>query len=358
MAAVPEPAWLSCFRAGQTETAIVDAFITGLPPEELERFKKEPAEGRAVMRRALVNSECPEYRADVADGFKRVGACMRALDAALGCAPPKPGIHGGGVGKDGQRGAGAASGKTAQSRVSREVVTAEGGPGTLAIWWSDFESASKLENLKGFNCTKRLNMARETAGKLPEFEGIETVDVPMEDAFDDNRSDELVMTWTVQFQEALAVLRRWREEGAIVNVNCAMGKNRSGSIILCWMVSECGWKMDEAAERLRGITTLALANPHMVRAVGHVVNSDDIVPLNPAGGGGGWVCISPPGTPRAGATQAFEGIAASAAEKLSGPSFAGAHASQEDSDEEMNAQSGALGGLFDDAPGGMDDVDD
>merc|ERR1711972_769328 len=82
------------------------------------------------------------------------------------------------------------------------------------------------------------------------------------------------------------------------------------------MCSECGWAMEDAAEHLRKITALALANPHIVKAVADFLRVDAVVPLNPAGDGGGFICISPPGSPRAWGTQAFEDTARKAFDRL------------------------------------------
>merc|ERR1719203_1369543 len=181
---------------------------------------------------------------------------------------------------------------------------------------SDFGAASSAVQLREHGITRRLNVAREAVGRLPKDDGIPTMDVPMQDVFDENCAQEMISTWVTQLHEAMSQLRAWREEGAVVNVSCQMGKNRSGAVCLAWLCSECGWKLDEAASHLRRITALACANPHIVKAVADLLGVSTMVPLNPAGDGGGWVCISPPGTPRQGGTAAFENQAKQALERL------------------------------------------
>merc|ERR1712183_1007268 len=47
-----------------------------------------------------------------------------------------------------------------------------------------------------------------------------------------------------------------------------------------------------------------------------LLEADDVVPLNPGADGGGWVCISPPGSPRLGSVLQHENTAAEAMRKL------------------------------------------
>lgn len=213
---------------------------------------------------------------------------MRAADAKLGLSAPKPQVirHGP-----------APSGEGAPPRP-RQVIPGDGSPGTLAIWWSDFATACLTEQLRSYGVTRRLNVAAEAKGKIPDEAVIETVHVPIEDWFHESLTREVIPHWVTQLTEIMQILRRWRDEGAVVNISCQMGKNRSGAALAVWMCSECGWELEEAVVRLRGITALACGNPHLNDAVAAFLRVEGSVPLNPAGDGGHWVCISPPGTPR------------------------------------------------------------
>lgn len=303
-----QPEWLSLYRAGAVADEVAAAWIQTLSPEQSAEARAEPGAARQNLRRSIIDSQCPEVRKDADSGWKYTGALMRALGVALGevhkardCAAFPAGAAG--------------SGKGARDRVSRQVLPGDGSPGTLGLYWSDFEAANNLEQLRDCGITHRLNVAKEAVGKFLEG-GPETFDIPMMDIFDDNHSDEAIANWQPQFAEAMAVLRRLRDAGAVVNVNCQMGKNRSGCTCLLWMCLERGWEIGEAAERLRNITALALGNPHLLKAVMDFMQVDGNVPLNPAGDGGGWVCISPPGSPRLGGTSAFEDLALGAARQL------------------------------------------
>jgi len=303
-----EPRWLSLFRAGATAEEVATAWKEGMSPEERQEADKDGPLARAKFRRAIVDSEAPEVRADAANGFQRVGALLRAADAALGIAPPKTRTRVGGP---------AASGSGAPN-VSRLVSEADGSPGTLALWWSDFGAACNAVQLRERKVTRRINVAAEAVGRLPRTDGIPTDDVAMIDVFDDDEAPYAIATWVVQLREALRLMRGWREEGAVVNVNCQMGKNRSGAVCLVWLCSECGWQVEAAVEHLRNITALGLANPHLVKAVTELLGVEAAIPLNPAGDGGGWVCISPPGTPREGGMESFEESARQAIAQLAG----------------------------------------
>lgn len=306
-ASAGEPEWLTLYRAHAEPEAVAGAWYHGLEGDALEEAKRDAPTARARLRRLIVDSECPEVRADAANGWKYTGAILRAADAAAGIPPPKS--------RRPQDGAPAASGSGA-ANASRLVAEGDGKPGSLAVWWSDFGAASNTAQLREKGVTHRLNVATEACGRLPKDDGIQTVDIPMEDVFDEERGQEMIDVWAQQLREAVTLLRAWRIQGAIVNVNCQMGKNRSGAVCLAWLCTECGWKMEAAAEHLRSVTALALGNPHLVRACGIFLGSDASVPLNPAHDGGGWVCISPPGTPRGGAAEEGEDLALKALQKL------------------------------------------
>uniref|UniRef100_A0A7S1R880 Tyrosine specific protein phosphatases domain-containing protein n=1 Tax=Alexandrium catenella TaxID=2925 RepID=A0A7S1R880_ALECA len=221
----------------------------------------------------------------------------------------------------------------------------DGQPGTLGLWWSDFEAADNVAQLREKGITHRLNVAAEAVGKFRD-EGFETAHVPMQDVFDLESCEDLLPIWKEQFAEVLRILREWREAGAVVNVSCQMGKNRSGCGVLLWLCAERGWKVEEAVEKLRGITSLACGNPHLIKAVLDFLQIQAEVPLNPAGDGGGWVCISPPGSPRAGGTQAFEDVAFKALGKLGKVADSQAAADERDAEEEPAEEAGDMEGLF------------
>jgi len=181
------------------------------------------------------------------------------------------------------------------------------------MWWSDFETANQLKQLhESCGVTHRLNCAAEVVHKFSEVDGdarlpVETIHVPMEDKFDDD--DDVKEVWREQMEQGLEILRRLRDEGAVVNINCQMGKNRSGCMVLLWLCSECGWKLHEAAEHIRVVTAIAVANPYMLLVVNRILGVNEVLPLNEAGEQGGWIMISPPGSPRLGGTAAVEATA-------------------------------------------------
>merc|ERR1712176_1683662 len=127
------------------------------------------------------------------------------------------------------------------------------------------------------------------------------------------------------------------------------GKNRSGAAVLVWLCSEEGWKLEEAVEHLRAMNPLACANPHLVTAIAEFLKVKSDVQLVPAADGGGWICISPPGSPRVGGGQEFEesnqeamaNLAGLAAEKLA------AAADSDEEEEEKIPEDTDMGALFD-----------
>lgn len=306
-----EPAWMALFRSRAPAEEVAAKWLEDMEPEERQAAEKDPLVARAKLRECIVEARC----ADANDGWKYTGAVLRAGDAVLGIKIPKA--------------APAFRAKmrddcidlpgTVPFRVKR-IIEGDGSPGTLGMWWSDFESAKQAEKLvEHCGVTRRLSCAAELVGKFPSAElgqvVLDTEHVPMEDSLSDE--EDVIETWIGQMRRALDLLREWRREGAIVNINCKMGKNRSGAVVLTWLCTECGWELDKGVEHLREMNPLACANPHLAEAMRRMLQAEDIVPLNPAPDGGGWICLSPPGTPRDGAlAPSFEDLAAHAAAKL------------------------------------------
>merc|ERR1712083_226440 len=129
------------------------------------------------------------------------------------------------------------------------------------------------------------------------------------------------------------------------------GKNRSGAAVLVWLCSEAGWKLEDAVEHLREMNPLACANPHLVTALAEFLKVKSEVQLVPAADGGGWICISPPGSPRVGGGQEFEESNREAMANLAGLAAAKLAETAADSDgeeqEEKIPEDTDMGALFD-----------
>jgi len=248
------------------------------------------------MGRAIVDSDAPEVRSDCAAGWKYTGTVLRAADEILGINT-----------KPNREGRIPASGSV-PFRPRRVCESTEKSSG-LQIWWSDFDTACQAKRLREeCGITHRLNVAIETVSIFSKDDDtwVKTVHIPMLDSFDPDEG--LCREWPTQLDEAFELLKSWREEGAVVNVSCQMGKNRSGAVILLWLCRECGWELEAAVQHLRSVTALACGNPHLLAALTQILGVPDVkVPLNPAAEGGGWVCISPPGSPRVGGAAVFDG---------------------------------------------------
>ena len=255
-----------------------------------------------------------------------IHATHRALDEALGLALPKRMELG-------------------ARDVAREIVPGDGTPGTLGVLWSSFEVAEQGSKLVQRGITHRLNCAAELVDRFTECEQLQMVHVAMDDYFD--ALDEEVNLQardarTKPFPELLQELRRMQAEGAVVNINCKMGKNRSGVAVMLWLCCEKGWAVDAAIEHLRNINAMALGNPVLLQACVQACVSACVQPcvhgrvhacvharvhacihahvharvhtcasgveflgfkgevplLCGDGDGGGWISISPPGSPQ------------------------------------------------------------
>lgn len=275
--------------ATSTPEAIAEAWLADLDAEARARADEEPHEASTSMRTAIFECGCAQVEVDRNAGFKRMGSIMRALDICLGCKPLRsapPAHHENG------------------NSAPIEVLHAEGTPGTLGLWWSNLQDACDEAALIKLGVTHRLNMAAECVDKFGEGSTLPTVHVPMEDtcSMEEAEENEAAETqWLQQMPEVLMVLRQWQQEGAVVNVNCKMGKNRSGVALLLWLVGEEGWQLSEAVEHLREINFMALGNPVLLTAAAkHMGAGLEGVPMLPGGEGegSGWISISPPPSPR------------------------------------------------------------
>eukprot|EP00928_Gymnodinium_smaydae_P062884 TRINITY_DN46624_c1_g1_i1.p1 TRINITY_DN46624_c1_g1~~TRINITY_DN46624_c1_g1_i1.p1 ORF type:complete len:412 (+),score=96.23 TRINITY_DN46624_c1_g1_i1:61-1236(+) len=371
------PEWLALFCTGAPAKAVAEAWWwNGISDEDREHFSSSndnKVMAAQKLRRAIVDSQLPEVRADASNSWKYTGSIMRAADEVMGMPRPSPQRASPSAPKaDGQArvaaadapaagGAEAAAdasaaaaaddvpappaidGKSVAAQARPKLMAeGDGSPGTLGLYWSDFKHASDSATLRSkYGVTHRLNVARECEGKLPSDDAnpLETVDVPMEDVFTDD--EDVREMWANQLRHILSILRGWRETGAVVNINCQMGKNRSGAAVLVWMCSECGWNLTDAVEHMRRINLLACANPHLLIALGDVLSVDGRQDLNPAHDGGGWVFISPPGSPRAGAGAGgpgydVENLLAKASQELEEKKIGGDTVPEEEEDEECD----------------------
>eukprot|EP00435_Cladocopium_sp_Y103_P046385 s1340_g13.t1 len=282
-----EPLWLQCFKSHAAPSEVAKAWFQELSSEDQCRTDDAMAL-RSRLRQDIASSTCAEVRQDAANGYLYTAAILRAADGVLGIPPPKA------AGKL----RGAASGDGAP--IGPRCVVEGGAPGTLGLWWSDFQTAARPYELLELGITHRLNMAAEVVQKFPAGDQPPLLHVPMRDAFSNEKevNEGCVEEWSAQLGEALELLRSLRPAGAKVNVSCQMGKNRSAAAILVWMCSEAGWTLENAVEHLRSITALACGNPYLIDAVARFLQVEVDIPLNDAGEEGHWICISPPGTPR------------------------------------------------------------
>uniref|UniRef100_A0A7S1AEV3 Tyrosine specific protein phosphatases domain-containing protein n=1 Tax=Noctiluca scintillans TaxID=2966 RepID=A0A7S1AEV3_NOCSC len=331
------PQWLALYETNAQPLDVARCWFESLCPEDQEHARKDGATWRTVPRKEVIRSQCPRYLDDSATGFQYIGAVMRSVEEVLGIPPPARSSAFQRPAADsathtevppGDSTAAATENSTAvgdmapklavkprQFRPPQLVRSGDGRPGTLGLWWSDFETAARTEELvEECGITHRLNTAIECVDRFGADDACVTEHAPMQDRFE--HDEELHETWKRQLLGALDILRGWRDQGAVANVNCQMGKNRSGAVVVMWLCKECGRSLEEAIEYVRSITPLACANPNLVEALADALNEDVVVPLNPGRDDGGWICISPPTSPRAGGTQAFEDTFAQLSQRL------------------------------------------
>lgn len=293
-----EPEWLRRFGAGAAAEEVVDAWLSALDPEATAEAKSDPPAARTALRRAIVDSRdrSSAVRADASAGWKYTGAIIRAVDIALGIGPAKA--------------SGLFGPKGVDLHAPKQVVAGDGATGTLGLHWSGIHGANRVDLLLANEITHRLNVAAECEKAIPESDALVTATVAMKDLQHEEMNEEdgaeWASIWVQQLQECIELLRGWRADAAKtgatvnVNVNCQMGKNRSGAVIAAWLCLEHGWKLLPVVDHLRSVSTLALGNPHLNVSLAHVVGADEeTVPLNPADDGGSWVTFSPPGSPKA-----------------------------------------------------------
>ena len=305
---LPDPEWLRLFAAAAPAEDVVEAWLRSLGDKGREEAVADPPTARTTLRRAIVDARdgSSAVRADAATGWKYTGSIIRATDAALGVAPLQPSKLFGPKGVD--------------LHAPVQVVAADGAAGTLGLYWSGVEGANRVDLLHAQGVTHRLNVAAECEKALAQASSdLVTATVAMEDLAVEQLEDVVAAqaAWLEQLHEAIAQMRSWRDAAAAagvaasVNVNCQMGKNRSGTVVAAWLCLEHGWELLAAVEHLRTLSSLALGNPHLNVTLAEVVGTPGVdVPLNPANDGGSWVTFSPPGSPQmAGARSPTEGEA-------------------------------------------------
>ena len=178
LAKMSDPLWLSRFKAAAPPSEVAKAWFEALS-EEKQRASEAKDEARAELRRSIVakSSESVEIQRDAAKGYVYTAAILRAADVLLGIPPAKA------TGKL----RGAASGDGAP--IGPRCVIEGGEPGTLGLWWSDFQTASRPFELLELGITHRLNMAAEVAKKFPdENQEPQIIHVPMRDAFSNEKA--------------------------------------------------------------------------------------------------------------------------------------------------------------------------
>ena len=296
-ATVPDPEWLRLFGAAVPAEDVVEAWLRSLGDKGREEAVADPPAARTTLRRAIVDARdvSSAVRADAATGWKYTGSIIRATDAALGVAPLQASKLFGPKGVD--------------LHAPLQVVAADGAAGTLGLYWSGVEGACRVDLLHAQGVTHRLNVAAECEKALAQASSSDlvTATVAMEDLAVEQLEDVVAAqaAWLEQLHEGVAQMRSWRDAAAAtgvaasVNVNCQMGKNRSGAVVATWLCLEHGWELLVAVEHLRTLSSLALGNPHLNVSLAEVVGTPGVdVPLNPANDGGSWVTFSPPGSPQ------------------------------------------------------------
>ena len=289
-----EPEWLRLYGIDAPAALVVKAWLEALGPVDREDANADPHSARTVLRLAIVDSRetSRAVRADATAGWKYTGSIIRALDEALGLAPARPTALFGQKGED--------------LHTPKEVLEGDGGrTGTIGLYWSDIEGANRLDIMRLSGITHRLNVASECIRVLAPSEDVVTVTIPMIDVQHEQQHaghaddmQQVIEIWVEQLKECMELLRKWREDGAVVNVNCQMGKNRSGAVIVAWLCLERGWDLLTTVDHLRKVSSLSLGNPHLNIALAHLLDRDDIdIPLNPADDGGNWVTFSPVESP-------------------------------------------------------------
>jgi len=283
-------AWLAAFCSKSEPETIVSAWLESLGEEGRKEADADKHAARSNLKNAMMASQCKTFEADKKEGYKYMGSILRACDEALGCAGKKTFAF------EKKR-----NGVTDETVI--EVLPGDGSPGTLGMTWSNFKAATNAELLLSNGITHRLNLAMECEWRFPAIDGLTTAHVAMEDSCsldDEDVNAAAEAYWFDQLPDILRVLRGFRDEGAMVNINCKMGKNRSGVACLLWLVEEAGWEMSAAVNHLRDINFMALGNPVLLMAVAKYLQIDPsrIEMLPPSSDGcGSFLSISPPASP-------------------------------------------------------------
>lgn len=249
MALLDYPAWLGKFDDCCGAEEVVEAWLSSLEPAERQAADCDPPVARTALRQAIVNARerSKAVAADASAGWKYTGAIIRALDRSLGVEPLKP--------------SGLFGPKGVDLHAPREILKCDTASGKLGITWSSLQGASRVDLLLANGVTHRLNVAAECERTLPASDQFVTATVAMRDLQHEQMTDaqEAAAVWVEQLKECMVLLRGWQAVGAEsgsavnVNINCQMGKNRSGAVVAAWLCIEHGWGLLSAVDHLRQV---------------------------------------------------------------------------------------------------------
>mmetsp|Transcript_86929 Transcript_86929/g.172566 ORF Transcript_86929/g.172566 Transcript_86929/m.172566 type:complete len:222 (-) Transcript_86929:62-727(-) len=152
------------------------------------------------------------------------------------------------------------------------------------VWWGDADSVIRLahwqqrRDLEGLpRITHVCNTAAKTA-RVPyqdRVPGVQYLDLQMFDLFSITRRSSLWPHIERDLRRAVAFVEEAVRDGGIVLINCWAGQNRSGSVILTWLLTHkvpetgasLGLTPDEAIAHMKAVNPRALSNNCLKKCV-------------------------------------------------------------------------------------------
>eukprot|EP00419_Tripos_fusus_P003509 CAMPEP_0172670616 /NCGR_PEP_ID=MMETSP1074-20121228/10406_1 /TAXON_ID=2916 /ORGANISM="Ceratium fusus, Strain PA161109" /LENGTH=239 /DNA_ID=CAMNT_0013487549 /DNA_START=63 /DNA_END=782 /DNA_ORIENTATION=+ len=152
------------------------------------------------------------------------------------------------------------------------------------VWWGDADSVIRLahwqqrRDLEGLpRITHVCNTAAKTA-RVPyqdRVPGVQYLDLQMFDLFSITRRSSLWPHIERDLRRAVAFVEEAVRDGGIVLINCWAGQNRSGSVILTWLLTHkvpetgesLGLTPEEAVEHLKSVQPRSLSNHCLEKCV-------------------------------------------------------------------------------------------
>jgi len=152
------------------------------------------------------------------------------------------------------------------------------------VWWGDADALQRLthwQQQRDEEGLPRITHVCNTAASVVRVDqqdrvpGVQYLDLRMLDVPDITRKDYFWSNTECNLRKAVAFVEEAVHDGGIVLINCWAGQNRSGSVVLTWLLTHkvpetgasLGLTPDEAIAHMKAVNPRALSNTCLKKCV-------------------------------------------------------------------------------------------